>query len=753
MPTERWDVSRRGFIAGSAAAMTLAGTGSAAQAAPAAELDWPGFLSGQDLIWKRLPNDWWQGPFLGDGRLGTMVYKEPGKNQIRFTTQHAEVQDYRPQFGSAWGVCRLPVGHLTLEPAGTITGVDWRLDLWNAELTGTVTTSKGTLRLRAFIHTTRSVFVSTVTATGTEQVKWVFHDEKAISPKSASESPPSGYTENPAPTKKTTANVSLVVQPLVAGGQTATAYRKVGDTLYLSVAHTFPDKTAEATARTTVENAVTTGEAALRSSHREWWNAFYRRSFLSIPDQRLQAFHWAQLYKIASGTRADAPVMATCGPWLEKTGWPAVWWNLNVQLEYWLIHGSNHLELDAISKTLRDNMTNLIKNVRPEYQSDSAGVGRSTDRRTIKGSYVQRPGDTGSGEVGNLAWTLHNAWLSYRHSMDQTLLRDTIFPLLRRSTNYYLRFLKTGSDNKLHLPQTLSPEYGLAPDANYDIALLRWSLQTLLDTNTKLGLNDPLAAKWQQVLRDLVPYPVNSTGYMIGTGVPYEKSHRHYSHLLMVYPLYLVTPETAANRTLIEKSIRHWHSIQGAHRGYSYTGAASMFAVLGNGNEALTYLLKFFDTSTRYPATENTMYKEGSPVVETSLSASQSIHDMLCQSWGGVIRVFPAVPDKWADAALDNFLTQGAFLLSAVRKAGKTSWVKLTSQAGEPCLVKHGISGDIAVSALDGTPVTWRNTTAGVIEIDLAKGAAAVVHPKGSLPDLTVTAVPITIPGKPWGLP
>jgi alpha-L-fucosidase 2 len=147
------------------------------------------------------------------------------------------------------------------------------------------------------------------------------------------------------------------------------------------------------------------------------------------------------------------------------------------------------------------------------------------------------------------------------------------------------------------------------------------------------------------------------------------------------------------------------------------------------------------------------MYREGSPVVETSLSASQSIHDMLCQSWVGTIRVFPAVPDKWADVALDNFLTQGAFLLSAVRKGGKTSWVKVTSQAGEPCVVKHGIAGEIAVSAPNGTPLTWRTTAPGVIEIDLAKGATAVVHPKGPVPDLTVAPVPITIPGRPWGLP
>lgn len=52
-------------------------------------------------MWRRLPALWHEGPFLGDGRLGSMVYREPEANSIRFTVQHGEVQDHRPEFG--WG--------------------------------------------------------------------------------------------------------------------------------------------------------------------------------------------------------------------------------------------------------------------------------------------------------------------------------------------------------------------------------------------------------------------------------------------------------------------------------------------------------------------------------------------------------------------------------------------------------------------------------------------------------------------------
>ncbi|MER6134247.1 Tat pathway signal sequence domain protein [Streptomyces sp. NPDC001815] len=708
---------------------------------------WERFLRGQDLLWTRLPTLWYEAPFLGDGLLGSMIYKEPDTNQIRFTVQHGHVQDHRPQFGSGWGTCRLPVGHLTLEPVGTITEVDWRLSLWNAELTGTITTTAGTLTLSALVHD--EVFAARATADGDEQVTWTFHPEDALSPRHISEAPPAGYTANPPWTTRTTDDgTEQVLQPLT-GGQTATAYRRTGDELLLSVGHSHPSDTAAETASLrSLKRA--TSYRALRRRHTRWWHDFYRKSFVSFPDQRLQSFHWIQLYKVASASRAGGPVMATCGPWLERTPWPAVWWNLNVQLEYWLIHGSNHPELDSLATTLRQNQEQLIANVPAAYRADSSGVGRSSDMFANRG--VGRPG-TGP-EAGNLTWALHNVWLSYRHSMDEALLRDTLFPVLRRAINYYLHFLTPGSDGKLHLPSTLSPEYPVVPpqDTNYDLALIRWGCQTLIDSAARLGIEDQLIPRWQEVLAKLAPYPVDDNGFMIGADTPYAQSHRHYSHLLMVYPLYLVNWEQHEHRELIAKSVARWQALPSAHRGYSYTGAASMYAMTGDGDTAITYLRKFFDPTTRYPCRPNTHYTEAGPVIETPLSASQSLHDMFCQSWGGVIRVFPAVPSAWADLTLHDFRTQGAFLVSAVRKAGTTRFIRIRSLAGEPLALRHGLGGPLTVLLDDGTPARTRDRGDGTLEIDLPRGREVLVH-SGSRPDLGIAPVAISEPGGAWGLP
>src|SRR4051812_44385744 len=307
-PGKRSPVPRRvvlGTALGGVAATSLPGTAHAGQPVPAewsagagpvvsggkrpwklrdtmtTDGAWEVFLRGQDLLWNKMPTLWYEGPFLGDGLLGSMVYREPDANRIRFTVQHGRVQDHRPEFGSGWGTCRLPVGHLTLDPVGTITSVDWRLSLWNAELTGTVTTTAGTLDLSALIHD--EVLAVRVKAGGGERAPWTFHPQEALSPRRVSEAPPSGYTANPPWTTRTTADgTEQVLQPLTAGGQTATSYRRAGNDLLLSVGHSFPsDMAAEADSLRNLRRA--TSYSALRRRHTRWWHAFYQKSFVSFP--------------------------------------------------------------------------------------------------------------------------------------------------------------------------------------------------------------------------------------------------------------------------------------------------------------------------------------------------------------------------------------------------------------------------------------------------------------------------------------
>lgn len=320
-------------------------------------------------------------------------------------------------------------------------------------------------------------------------------------------------------------------------------------------------------------------------------------------------------------------------------------------------------------------------------------------------------------KLGNLTWCLYYYWQHYRYSMDEQV-KANLFPLLKKSINYYLNVMQKEEDGKWHLPYTYSPEYpkGVTRDCNYDLSLFRWGCTTLLE----LRPNDPLAATWRDVLQHLTPYPTDQNGLKIGRDIAFAQSHRHYSHLLMIYPLHLMNGEQPENRELIETSLARWHSFPAALQGYSFTGGAAIYAMLGKGSQARDYLSTLLNRFIK----PNTMYLESGPVIETPLAAVASLQDMLLQSWGDKIRVFPAIPQDWMNVGFEHLRAEGAFLVSASRQDGVTKWVRIKSLAGEPCLVKPGFEGAFKVKGNH----KLTDMGGGVYRIDIKKGQEVTLY-------------------------
>ena len=188
--------------------------------------------------------------------------------------------------------------------------------------------------------------------------------------------------------------------------------------------------------------------------------------------------------------------------------------------------------------------------------------------------------------------------------------------------------------------------------------------------------------------------------------------------------------------------MRTWERDAALFRGYSFTGGASIHALLGQGDTALARLNQYLDAP-RYMQ-PNSFYAEAGPVIETPLSAATSIQDMFLQDWGGALRVFPAVPTLWTEAAFDRLRADGAFLVSAVRHDGRTAWVRIESLAGEPCRLVVGDWDSAVVRAHTGPAPKLTKGTAGDYAIELRRGASVVLAPDATtpLPD----ARPVTLP-------
>ena len=210
----------------------------------------------------------------------------------------------------------------------------------------------------------------------------------------------------------------------------------------------------------------------------------------------------------------------------------------------------------------------------------------------------------------------------------------------------------------------------------------------------------------------------------------------------MVWPLHLLSTEQAETRELVEKTLLHWLTVEDGKQiyGWSSAAAASIYASMGDGEKAIAKLREHHDNK-RF-VMPNTMYIEGSPVIECSLMAARSLEDMLIQSWGDCIRIFPAVPEEWKELAFKDLRTEGAFLVSASRKAGQTQWVHLKSLAGEPCKIRPSIHGEISI-VINRKTVQKIVNKDEIIEIELNKGEEAFIFPGIKVPDLAINPVHI----------
>ncbi|MDP4285926.1 MAG: alpha-L-fucosidase [Bacteroidota bacterium] len=744
---------------------------------------WADFLAKQDLVWDSMPADYFAGPFVGNGLLGAIIFKDDVQpNTLRFEIGRTDVYDHRTKEANAYETPRLPIGQLLLTSVGEIVKTHIRCDLWNAEVRGVLTTTEGTISFRCFVPSQDELIVVTVKATGKEKnAKFTLRPQQAESPRYIFKIPfggeKGGYDYKPNPPFKVEKmdGIEVVTQPLLMGDDYATAWsdKKNGDgsqTVLVTVANRWGKYRKHASgsaidAVATIKAGQKKSITSIEKAHRLWWHAFYPASFVTIPDARLESFYWIQLYKLASATHPGRPVIDLLGPWFKPTSWPLLWMNLNVQLTYYTLGITNHLNLeDNLYQLLERHKDQMIANVPKEFQNDCGGI-----RNPVQYDDLYAPlfltEDTASKEAMNLIvlpWLMQKFYIHNRMTMDDNRLRNSVYPLLRRAFNVYMRILHKEDDGLYHIPYTYSDEYGNAKETSLNIALARWGFKTLISCANRLKIDDPLLPRWKEMQAKMQDYNINENGIMIGKGVPFAKPHRHYSHLFAIFPLYDMNIEDNPGRIpLMKKSIEHYTGLDGDNCMYKFSGASSLWAALGEGDSSLKWLNRSLELLPRFgpppgnkripTVTQNTFYSEHeNPTFESPISSSRSMLDMLIQSWGGIIRVFPACPSLWKNAGFYNLRTQGAFLISAVRKDGKTRFIHVKSLAGAPCKIKSDLSGDIKII---GPRTANMHHGDGIIELTLKKGEEAILYPGGNQKLFNISPLPVK-PGdeNSWGV-
>ena len=510
-----------------------------------------------------------------------------------------------------------------------------------------------------------------------------------------------------------------------------------------------------------LEAAQQLAASAIRSasdlaSHRQWWADYWKRSYLTIPDARLESLYYAEMYKLGCSSRPGKMPITLQGLWTLDGGMPP--WagdyhlDMNVQQSYWPIYTSNRLELgEPLYRTFSACLPRWKKQCKQFFGFEGIWSGCAIGPRG------ERIFGYSGVELwpGNAAWLAHHYWLHFLYSQDKKFLREQALPIMRQAFLTYANLLEPGEDGKLHIPLSYSPEWGeggfgaYCQDPNIDIALIRFLAGAIVRAETVLGGPDPAGDRAREVLSQLTDFVQEHHRLLISANTPLSHSHRHFSHLMAIYPLGVLTVDgSEAERALIRNSL---HEIRvmgtGQWTGWSFPWMSLIASRAGNGNMAWQML----DLYANGFITPNTFHVNGDPrkfgasmftyepmTLEAGFGAAAAIMEMLLQSHHGQIRVFPTIPDRWHDAYFADLRAEGAFLVTAKLTEGQVRFVRITSEVGKACAIKNPFGGAAELAVVgqgkDDSSVSSQTLNGDVLQFETTASTSYLLYPKGQKP-------------------
>ena len=513
------------------------------------------------------------------------------------------------------------------------------------------------------------------------------------------------------------------------------------DVIWSISAH-YPNKTKELASQ--ILGKAPQFEISLKS-HLIWWKNFWSKSSIEIPDAALERQYYLEQYKFGSAARANTPPISLQAVWTADNGEIPPWkgdfhHDLNTQLSYWPAYAGNHLEeAKGYINHLEANKTNYKKYTKWYFGTNGLDVpGVTTLTGVEMGGWIQY-----SLSPTVSSWLAQHYYLHWRYSMDRDFLQKKAYPWFKDVAKHLEQLTYLDKNGNRQLPLSSSPEINdnkksawFHENTNYDLALMRFVFSKAAELATELKLTAE-AKHYQTIFSQFTDYYLSDNQELkFAKDLPYDVSHRHFSHLMAIHPLGEIRWENGEkDQKIIKNSLALLDKIGPKYWcGYSYAWEGNMKARAKDGAGAKTAL---YDFATAF-CSVNSFHLNGDQTksgkssmtyrpftLEGNFAFAAGIQEMLIQSYAGITEVFPAIPDDWKTLSFNNLRTEGAFLVSAKKENGLVNKVEIFSEKGGKTKLKlpfktHYISNE------NGVKVIRQN--AEYIELEFIKNGKITIN-------------------------
>ena len=700
-------------------------------------------LERNDLVYKALPPRWVFGLPIGNGQVGGMIWVEDDTKvvvtldsvwawDLRQTPKQSTYTHFRElmaeeryeEIGAHLNSGEpLPrktyVGRLVIDVGSKISG-EGRLRLGNAEVELDLRTDDGDdIHLKFVAYANLPAIAVDHPQTGIKEIRLERLSTERVGLHDALE-----YTQG------TSASVEWIRQDIPDSPSIVLGLRRGETQSFATVQATRNGCDPLEETVCVLEKASATPDEHLQD-HRAWWGRFWEKSSIQVPDEKIESLWYMGLYMLAGASRKGGCAASLHGVWSPDNCIPPahgfyIW---DFYSQHWGLYTANHLELgEAFCDHFISILPRLKEQTRQFYEWDGVFV---PGVMSVDGSWIR----VGHNELllwpGTTAWVAQAFWWQYLYSNDIDFLKEKGYPFMRECMLFFERLLEQGEDGKYHLNVAYAPEFkSWARDDTLSLSLIRYLFDGTMKAVEVLQIDEPRLEVWKEMLENLQEYHVDDSGLCFAEGLPYSESHRHMSHLAPVYPCDDVNIDgSPEERQLIDRTINNVIlKGYGTFVGWAFVWLSAIAARAGRGRMAWWTLKQCADAFVSGNTYNLNLDWERNGIsiqpdtlcVDGNMGAVDSLNQMLLQSWGGRIRVFPACPNHWREIRFDNLRGEGGVEVSAVRVDGCTLGVRLQSASKTSVRLVNpfGDSGGY----LGGRNI--QPTTNGDLEIDLTAGEA-----------------------------
>lgn len=447
----------------------------------------------------------------------------------------------------------------------------------------------------------------------------------------------------------------------------------------------------------TVTSAVSVGYDKALISHKQWWQNYFEKSAICLPDKQLEYNWYFNNYLLGSCSRKGKYPMPLQGVWTADNNNLPPWkgdyhHDLNTQMSYTSYLKANHIQEGEAYIDFLLSLTEVGRKFAKQYYGVT-GV--------CLPSVMDIQGHALGGWAQYSLSPTNQLWLClimikhYHYVGAPDYLKETLYPYLSEVGDFLMNLL-VEEDGYYRLPLSTSPEIHnnsleswLTPNSNYDLALMRAFMDEMISLSQELKLNDK-KTYWETALSKMENLAINSDNVlMISKGFTLNESHRHLSHCMAIYPL-MTMPYTQENKGIIDSTIASLEKLGiGYWVGYTLGWIANLYAVQNNGDKAYAMIKDFFSNY----CTDNGFHCNGDHrkktackfkyrhfTLEGNFIATDAINNMLLYSEKFGLKLFPAIPKAWKNVSFENFCGYDGITVSAKMCDGKISYIKINAQ-------------------------------------------------------------------------